>query len=104
MRTRLLAGLFGILAASCGSGVPKVLEASRYQRSCHSMSDCVQVFFGDVCSPCQCPNGTVNQEALKKYQADKAATSCTQMTVQCGPCEQVQAVCGAAGGCELVTP
>lgn len=95
-----LSGLI-IFATACGGGPPKVLEPSKYSRTCHSDSDCVQVFFGEVCAPCQCPNGVVNQEGLKKYQADKGATSCPARGELCGPCEQVLAACGTDGNCQL---
>jgi Sulfatase-modifying factor enzyme 1 len=50
------------------------IQASDYDQSCTSDSDCVEVVEGDICGPplCSCPNAAINVSAQSAYSADLA--------------------------------
>ncbi len=58
----------------------QVVQASDYDQSCATDTDCVSVTEGNICHPSvsQCPNTAISQSAFAQYQADvdQALTYC----------------------------
>jgi hypothetical protein len=88
----------------------QVVQASDYDQSCATDTDCVSVTEGNVCHPSasQCPNAAISQSAFAQYQADvdKALTYCDDPSA-CGfvspPC-CVGGKCQAGGQCSSAVP
>jgi hypothetical protein len=82
--------IFGEAAnsSSCGNPDAQFIQASDYDQSCATDSDCVPIAAGDFCHPNPgCSNAAINKSALARYQADIAKTygagSCTALS-SCG--------------------
>jgi hypothetical protein len=70
------------MLASCASGTciarkPLIIDASHYDQTCVTITDCVQIYTGEVCSSCQCSIGAVSQKGYQDYLRDKASVMCT---------------------------
>lgn len=96
---RLLPLLGAVAALGCGS---TVLDAAKFEKSCDTPAQCRPVTFGDICQPCTCQNGAVNEQGFAKYQVDRGAITCppSNTVVQCGACNQPLVAC-VDGGCVL---
>jgi hypothetical protein len=97
---------FDAICAPDGSVPP--IEASSYDQSCRSDSDCVAVSEGDVCTPCGigCTNAAINAAGLARYKADVAsANAATRLGMfgtpyQCvTTCPYSRRPCCASGQC-----
>ena len=75
------------IASTCSDPGGQTIEASNYDQSCTSDSDCAIVAEGDFCVPGAntCPMATINKSSLARYKADVAKTQA--------------AVCGALASC-----
>ena len=78
------------------------LVASSYDQSCTSDSDCVAVWFGDVCTTacagCE-PNGAINVSSTNAYGTDARNATDASTVCPCPPpmghaCCSAQGVCG----------
>ena len=99
MRTLFVFALLALAALGCGS---TVLEASRFERTCVNAGQCRPVLFGDICQPCQCLNGAVNEQGFGKYEVERQAIRCAAVTPtpMCAACPQPLVAC-EDGGCVL---
>jgi len=93
------------LLAHCNSGTcevrtAKYVQADDFDRACSEATDCVGVFEGEICAPCQgCANTAINVADLEAYQAE-FDVSC-QRNLDCA-CAEPEVFCNE-GRCELVT-
>jgi hypothetical protein len=93
MRRLLFAAALSLLA--CG---PTIVDATHYNQTCISVTDCVPVFSGDVCQPCGCANAAINAKDKARYDTavkNETALCRGQPAVLCGPCPQPTATCDA---------
>jgi hypothetical protein len=96
--------IFGQAAesTSCADPDADVLQASNYDQSCATDSDCVGVAEGSFCQPNSgCPNAAINKAALPRYMADVGKTygggSCTAFS----SCVFYQGPCCRRGSCQM---
>ncbi len=77
----------GASIVDCTDANAQIIEASNYDQSCKTDSDCVAVAEGNACDPGfrNCPTATINVGDMAKYNADVAMTNA--------------ASCGALSGC-----
>jgi hypothetical protein len=84
----------------CTDADAQLIQASDYDQSCMTDSDCVAVSVGNACYPgfLNCSLGTINVGALAQYNADVAKTNATLCGVigDCG----VQIPCCRGGQCQ----
>jgi len=67
----LLLGLGSLPLCFVACSGSSILNASDYDQSCSTSSDCVPVFQGDVaCCGGGCANAAINKGALAQYDAD----------------------------------
>jgi hypothetical protein len=59
----------------CTDANVQLIQASSYDQSCKTDTDCVPISEGNACDllPC-CPNATISKSALAQYQSDLAKT------------------------------
>jgi hypothetical protein len=59
----------------CTDANVQLIQASNYDQSCKTNSDCVSISEGNACDllPC-CPNATISKGAFAQYQSDLAKT------------------------------
>jgi hypothetical protein len=76
----------------CTDADAQLIQASNYDQSCMTDSDCVAVSVGNACYPgfLNCTLGTINVGAMSQYNADVARTNA-------GICTALSS-CGAEGG------
>ena len=67
----------GSISTSCTDANVQMVQASNYDQSCKTSSDCVAVGVGDACNPCvlACPNAVISATAKAQYMSDVARTS-----------------------------
>lgn len=67
-----------------------VIEASGYDQSCQSDSDCTVITEGDFCTCVGCPNAAINVADEPTYQADMQAAveACADSRTTCGSLEE----------------
>src|SRR5580700_4897236 len=60
----------------CTDASAQIIQASNYDQSCTTDTDCVWVAEGNFCYPgaTNCPNATISKSANAQYQADVAKT------------------------------
>jgi hypothetical protein len=111
--TMLAAGLLltGADSKGCGgdttSGGTCTLEASTYDRTCQTDSDCIAVFLGNLCTDdCMgdCPNAAIRGSEGARYDTDLAAAQAriTHASAHCS-CALGPAFC-KAGACDIHSP
>jgi hypothetical protein len=71
----------------CTDANVQLIQASSYDQSCKTDTDCVPISEGNACDllPC-CPNATISKTALAQYQSDLAKTrlaSCSTGNLGC---------------------
>jgi hypothetical protein len=96
-------GAAGLLA-SCGNTCGTI-QASNYDQSCSSASDCVGVAEGDSCKGIfcvDCVNAAVNVSAEPQYEADLKNKTAGGLGLVC-PCPADPPVTCKAGVCSLGT-
>ena len=91
--------------AHCNAGTCEVrnaeyVSADDFDRACSSPDDCVAVFEGEICAPCQgCANTAINAADAEEYASlfrldcqHRADCACAQPVVDCveGRCELVE--------------
>jgi hypothetical protein len=98
MRTFVLVS--AIFASSCGS---TAIVDKGFSKTCSAPSDCTQVYFGDACSNCTCPNAAIANSSASAYETERTTASsfcgarplllcdCVQRTSTC-----TVGVCGLA--------
>jgi hypothetical protein len=64
----------GVTCAELDGGTCATIEASHYDQSCATDTDCLAVYQGSLCSNCFCPNAAISQTALPAYQSNFAAS------------------------------
>jgi hypothetical protein len=69
----------------CTDANVQLIQASNYDQSCRTASDCILVAEGNFCQSAGCPNAAINIGAYAQYQADVAKTNA--------------AICGGISGC-----
>jgi hypothetical protein len=78
----------------------QIVQASDYDQSCATDTDCVSVTEGNICHPSvsQCPNAAISQSAFAQYQADvdQALTYCDDPSA----CGFVSPPCCVGGKCQ----
>jgi hypothetical protein len=81
------------------------IEATNYDQSCQTDSDCVVVGEGESCSPCSLaygPYGAIRHSDLARYAADVAKTPGGNQPVSCTPsCTPSPSACCLAGQCQV---
>ncbi len=110
-----------VLAAACGSSTPEndrdgtgatgqgvtppgTNDNRGFDRTCKVAADCVEVFSGDPCKPCDCTMDAVSSYERDAYVRDHEARrqACpNQERIQCGPCAQPKVAC-EGGQCRVV--
>jgi hypothetical protein len=80
-------------AGSCTGANVQLIQASNYDQSCTTDSDCIGVGLGNVCFKCDidCPNAAINRSAQAQYRTDVAHSpandaDCGCPTYPVGPC------------------
>jgi len=84
----------------CTDANAQLIQASDYDQSCKSASDCVLVAEGNFCQPAGCPSAAINAGAYGQYQADVAKTN----AAICGgvtSCLGIAGVCCQDGMCQV---
>ncbi len=97
---RLLPFLALLLLPACSN---TTLEPQDYVKTCTWDTDCLAVFFGDVCGNCNCPNGAIAADNRYIYEADQtgAERSCgPRQAIGCAECQVVEVACND-GQCSL---
>ncbi len=87
--------------AACTDANVQLIQASNYDQSCTTNSDCIAVGEGNACYPCEiaCPSAAINASAKGKYLSDVAKTSAGDLTgVDCG-CPAAFNPCCRGGTC-----
>ena len=72
-----------LLRSICApDGSLPLIEASNYDQSCTTDSDCIAIAEGDVCTPCGigCTNAAINVAAHARYKADVASANAVAAT------------------------
>jgi hypothetical protein len=68
---------------------PCILSPGNYDVSCHVDTDCVAVWFGNVCSAAMCagcePNGAINVSSTDAYSRNISAVVDTSVACPCPP-------------------
>jgi hypothetical protein len=92
---------------ACTAANAESIQASSYDQSCKSTSDCVAVGVGNACLPCEieCPSVAINVGAMAKYMSDVEKTwAWAQIQkpsfVPCG-CPEWSSPCCVAGSCQM---
>ncbi|MGA7123971.1 MAG: hypothetical protein WBY94_27970 [Polyangiaceae bacterium] len=87
---------------SCDDPDAQVIQASNYDQSCTTDSDCVAVAEGSFCYPGagRCPSAAIRTSALTQYQADVSKTFAAACVVF-GDCAISVGPCCRAGICQL---
>jgi hypothetical protein len=96
----------------CSDANVQLIQASNYDQSCTTDSDCVGVAEGNACYPgfAGCPTATINVAALAQYDNDVASTYaniCAALSKACpfelpvGPC-CVGGMCQLGGNCPVL--
>jgi hypothetical protein len=79
------------------------IQASNYDQTCQTDSDCILVGEGQSCSPCSLaygPYGAIRRGALPQYEADVAKTPAGNAPVSCAPaCAPSPSACCRGGHC-----
>jgi hypothetical protein len=70
---------------ACTDADVQLIQASNYDQTCTTDSDCVAVAEGNFCFPPNCPSAAINVSATAQYNADVAMTNA--------------AICGGASSC-----
>lgn len=83
-------------AGTCSIRAPKIIDATQYDQSCQSDTDCIVIVTGEVCSVCKCQAGAINQSALPVYEKDIATEQCNPGP---SPCD-----CAAPGVAHCALP
>jgi hypothetical protein len=80
-------------AGSCTGANVRLIQASNYDQSCTTDSDCIGVGLGNVCFVCDvdCPNAAINRSAQAQYRTDvprfpASDVDCGCPTYPVGPC------------------
>jgi hypothetical protein len=94
--------VFGFLLSACG---PVLVNDQGFSKTCTVDTDCVPVYFGDVCGVCTCATAAIAKTSQASYerQVTNAKNLCgPRQAVGCD-CVSSQAVC-TAGQCVLTRP
>lgn len=63
-------------AVHCTDASPQVIQASNYDQTCQTDSDCIAVAEGEFCQPrAYCPSATISKSASAQYWADVGKTN-----------------------------
>jgi hypothetical protein len=84
----------------CTDANVQLIQASNYDQSCRTASDCILVAEGNFCQSAGCPNAAINISAYARYQADVAKTN----AAICGgitSCLGLAGVCCQNGVCQV---
>ncbi len=67
---------------TCTDANIQLIQASNYDQSCKTDSDCIAVGEGNACYPCviECTNAAINVGAHARYLSDVAKTSAASQT------------------------
>jgi hypothetical protein len=92
----------GTSIVDCTDANVQLIQASSYNQSCTTASDCVAVSEGNACYPgfLDCPQATINVGAQARYNADVARTNggiCSVMT----SCTLESSPCCLGGTCQM---
>lgn len=82
--------------SDASSATTVTVRAEDYDQECTTADQCVAVFSGNACAPCQCPNDAVAKAVSGDYAKALATakSSCGDRgDVACAPCEPADAVC-----------
>ncbi len=84
------------------AGSAQLIQASSYDQSCKTDTDCVWVAEGDFCRPGagNCPNAAISKSANAQYQADVAKTRAASCYAP-GNCGAESGPCCIAGQCQV---
>jgi hypothetical protein len=91
----------GSHTVTCTDANVQLIQASNYDQSCKTASDCIAVAEGNACYPCviACPTAAINASARGQYLSDVAKTSGgSQSDVMCG-CPAEFSPCCRGGTC-----
>jgi hypothetical protein len=86
---------------TCTDANVQLIQASNYDQSCTSNSDCIPVGEGNACYPCAiaCPSAAINASAKGRYLSDVAKTPAADLAgVNCG-CPDAFSPCCRGGTC-----
>jgi len=88
------------LPSECTGPNARVIQASNYDRSCVSDSDCVLILEGNACYATGCVSGAINRAAQAQYEADIIGI-CAPLAINCPPvfacCRD--SICQTGGTC-----
>ncbi len=84
----------------CTDANVQLIQASNYDQSCKTDSDCVAVSEGNACIPGfgNCPMATINVGAMAQYNADVAKTN-AGICAALSSCVSLRAVRAASAPC-----
>jgi|SRR5580704_685943 hypothetical protein len=82
---------------------PRSIEASSFDQSCATDSDCVAVGLGDACSACEllCPNAAINVGSEPQYKAYVARSAAGAPGVACACPSGPSTACCNSGTCSV---
>lgn len=88
-------------------GCDRTLDAKDYSSTCTAASECVAVYFGELCQVCGgCANGAIHQSQVAKYESDRQAISRScgpTPLVACAACRAPMVAC-TGGRCVVTEP
>jgi hypothetical protein len=92
----------GSLLAACG---PVLVNDQGFSKACSANTDCVSVYFGDVCGVCTCATAAIAKSSQANYerQVTNARSLCGPRPAVACDCVSAEAVC-TAGQCVLARP
>jgi hypothetical protein len=92
----------GASIVDCTDANAQIIQASNYDQSCKTDSDCVAVAEGNACSPGfrNCPTATINVGDMAKYNADVAMTNAALCSAP-GDCLDESGPCCHGGACVM---
>lgn len=93
------------MLAACAGGTctvrpPLFIEASNYDDTCATDSDCQLIYTGEVCSACRCGTAAINSGAYEQYLREIEGVVCAPgpSPCDCAPLELVSCEVDPMGG------
>lgn len=97
-----IAGEAAVHAFSCNDADVQLIDASNYDQSCQTDSDCLAVAQGNFClvGAANCTSAAINRNAYSQYQLDVARTN-AGMCVVISSCPVEGVPCCDRGSCRM---
>ncbi len=90
-----------VQTTTCTDANVQLIQASNYDQSCTTDSDCIAVGEGNACYVCEieCTSAAINKSAESQYKADVAKTPAAEGGASCGCPEEFGSLLPEAASC-----